>query len=161
MAWNDHSLPITAIYCGSGGINGRVVTVSKDQTCKVQYFISLYLTPSTPSLLAPSPLAVSLLKLFFYCLGLGHFYEKIGGLPQIPIGADGSGDGPHGKVSIGGRDGREDLFCRHECVESGLAVFSLRSKSDAWDWWGKRLCERDWWLQRGGGQKALGRSGRY
>ena len=36
--WSDHSLPVTAVYCGGGGGGGgrgRVVTASLDQTCKV------------------------------------------------------------------------------------------------------------------------------
>jgi len=33
--WNEHALPITSIFCGVGGISGRIVTTSKDQTCKM------------------------------------------------------------------------------------------------------------------------------
>lgn len=32
--WHDHSLPITDIYVGAGGIRGRAVSSSLDQTCK-------------------------------------------------------------------------------------------------------------------------------
>ncbi|ORX94622.1 WD40 repeat-like protein [Basidiobolus meristosporus CBS 931.73] len=35
-SWSDHSLPITDIHCGSGGLKfARVVTSSLDHTCKV------------------------------------------------------------------------------------------------------------------------------
>ena len=33
--WSDHSLPVTDIHCGSGGLRCRVATASLDQTCKV------------------------------------------------------------------------------------------------------------------------------
>lgn len=33
--WSDHSLPVTDIWCGFGGLQCRVATVSMDQTCKV------------------------------------------------------------------------------------------------------------------------------
>jgi pre-rRNA-processing protein IPI3 len=33
--WNEHALPITSISCGVGGVKGRILTTSKDQTCKV------------------------------------------------------------------------------------------------------------------------------
>ena len=34
--WSDHSLPVTDVYCGSGGCRCRVATASLDQTCKVR-----------------------------------------------------------------------------------------------------------------------------
>jgi len=33
--WSDHTLPVTDIHCGFGGLNARVVTSSKDCSCKV------------------------------------------------------------------------------------------------------------------------------
>eukprot|EP01117_Protostelium_nocturnum_P010084 TRINITY_DN3599_c0_g1_i2.p1 TRINITY_DN3599_c0_g1~~TRINITY_DN3599_c0_g1_i2.p1 ORF type:complete len:408 (-),score=73.25 TRINITY_DN3599_c0_g1_i2:177-1355(-) len=33
--WSDHSLSITSLYCGFGGMNGRIVSTSKDRTCKI------------------------------------------------------------------------------------------------------------------------------
>ena len=33
--WADHALPITHIFCGAGGLNGRVLTSSLDRTCKL------------------------------------------------------------------------------------------------------------------------------
>lgn len=33
--WSDHSLPVTDLHSGRGGLNSKVVTVSLDQTCKV------------------------------------------------------------------------------------------------------------------------------
>ncbi|ELR23705.1 WD repeatcontaining protein [Acanthamoeba castellanii str. Neff] len=33
--WNEHALPITSIFCGVGGVRGRILTTSNDQTCKV------------------------------------------------------------------------------------------------------------------------------
>lgn len=37
--WSDHSLSVTDIHCGSGGLRCRVVTASLDQTCKVRVFV--------------------------------------------------------------------------------------------------------------------------
>lgn len=37
--WSDHSLPVTDIHCGSGGLRCRVATASLDQTCKVRDFV--------------------------------------------------------------------------------------------------------------------------
>ena len=34
--WSDHTLPVTDVYCGMGGVRARVATVSLDQTCKVR-----------------------------------------------------------------------------------------------------------------------------
>jgi len=34
--WNEHALPITSIFCGVGGVRGRILTTSNDQTCKVR-----------------------------------------------------------------------------------------------------------------------------
>ena len=34
--WSDHTLPVTDVYCGVGGVRARVATVSLDQTCKVR-----------------------------------------------------------------------------------------------------------------------------
>lgn len=34
--WSDHTLPVTDVYCGIGGLRARVATVSLDQTCKVR-----------------------------------------------------------------------------------------------------------------------------
>lgn len=34
--WSDHALPVTAVYCGAGGLRARLATVSLDQTCKVR-----------------------------------------------------------------------------------------------------------------------------
>ena len=33
--WSDHSLPVTDVFCGYGGIGSRVVTASKDCSCKL------------------------------------------------------------------------------------------------------------------------------
>ena len=33
--WSNHSLPITDLYCTTGGMMARVVSASQDQTCKV------------------------------------------------------------------------------------------------------------------------------
>lgn len=33
--WSSHSLPVTDIHCGFGGIRARVFSSSLDQTCKV------------------------------------------------------------------------------------------------------------------------------
>ena len=33
--WTGHSLPVTGVFCGEGGINGRVATSSLDHTCKI------------------------------------------------------------------------------------------------------------------------------
>ena len=35
FSWSNHSLPVTDICVGHGGILARVATVSLDQTCKV------------------------------------------------------------------------------------------------------------------------------
>jgi len=35
VSWSQHSLPITHIYCGYGGVNSRVVSSSLDRTCKI------------------------------------------------------------------------------------------------------------------------------
>ena len=37
--WSDHSLSVTDIHCGSGGLRCRVATASLDQTCKVKLSI--------------------------------------------------------------------------------------------------------------------------
>ena len=37
--WSDHSLSVTDIHCGSGGLRCRVATASLDQTCKVRLFL--------------------------------------------------------------------------------------------------------------------------
>lgn len=34
-SWADHSLPISDLYIGAGGPNGRLASVSLDRTCKV------------------------------------------------------------------------------------------------------------------------------
>eukprot|EP01114_Cavostelium_apophysatum_P022442 TRINITY_DN8123_c0_g1_i1.p1 TRINITY_DN8123_c0_g1~~TRINITY_DN8123_c0_g1_i1.p1 ORF type:complete len:306 (-),score=58.05 TRINITY_DN8123_c0_g1_i1:12-929(-) len=34
-SWSEHSLPVTHVYCGFGGVNCRVVSVSLDRTCKL------------------------------------------------------------------------------------------------------------------------------
>jgi len=34
-SWSDHNLPISAVYCGFGGIRARIVTTSLDRTCKI------------------------------------------------------------------------------------------------------------------------------
>eukprot|EP00040_Diaphanoeca_grandis_P019637 m.103857 g.103857 ORF g.103857 m.103857 type:complete len:437 (+) comp27521_c2_seq1:131-1441(+) len=33
--WSDHTLPVTDIFCGFGGLSSRVVTSSKDSSCKL------------------------------------------------------------------------------------------------------------------------------
>jgi WD40 repeat protein len=39
QTWNDHSLPITGIFCGQGmAMNSRLYTSSLDQTVKVRLF---------------------------------------------------------------------------------------------------------------------------
>ncbi|GAB1604951.1 WD repeat-containing protein 18-like [Argonauta hians] len=35
FVWNDHTLPITDLYVGAGGIRARVVSSSLDRTCKI------------------------------------------------------------------------------------------------------------------------------
>lgn len=35
ITWSVHSLPITSLYCGIGGLNGRLLSTSLDRTCKV------------------------------------------------------------------------------------------------------------------------------
>jgi len=35
LSWSNHVLPVTFIYCGYGGISGRIVSVSVDHTCKL------------------------------------------------------------------------------------------------------------------------------
>ena len=32
---SDHTLPVTALLCGAGGVNGRVFSASRDNSCKV------------------------------------------------------------------------------------------------------------------------------
>ena len=34
--WADHTLPVTGLHCGRGGMQCRVFTCSLDQTCKVR-----------------------------------------------------------------------------------------------------------------------------
>jgi len=33
--WSDHTLPVTSLVVGRGGVNGRVFTASRDNTCKI------------------------------------------------------------------------------------------------------------------------------
>ena len=33
--WSDHTLPVTSLVCGAGGLNGRVFSASRDNTCKI------------------------------------------------------------------------------------------------------------------------------
>lgn len=33
--WSGHSLPVTDVHCGLGGMRARVYTCSDDRTCKV------------------------------------------------------------------------------------------------------------------------------
>jgi pre-rRNA-processing protein IPI3 len=35
QAWSDHTLPVTAVHCGAGGLQARTATASLDQTCKL------------------------------------------------------------------------------------------------------------------------------
>lgn len=42
--WSDHSLSVTDIHCGSGGLRCRVATASLDQTCKVRVFYNNVVT---------------------------------------------------------------------------------------------------------------------
>eukprot|EP00052_Salpingoeca_macrocollata_P007204 m.58346 g.58346 ORF g.58346 m.58346 type:complete len:366 (+) comp15897_c0_seq2:163-1260(+) len=35
FTWSDHALPVTDVFCGLGSGNARVVTASRDRTCKL------------------------------------------------------------------------------------------------------------------------------
>eukprot|EP00193_Tetraselmis_chui_P013812 CAMPEP_0177773050 /NCGR_PEP_ID=MMETSP0491_2-20121128/12608_1 /TAXON_ID=63592 /ORGANISM="Tetraselmis chuii, Strain PLY429" /LENGTH=383 /DNA_ID=CAMNT_0019291019 /DNA_START=70 /DNA_END=1221 /DNA_ORIENTATION=- len=40
QSWSDHTLPITSIACGAGGIHGVVCSASLDRTCKIYSLVS-------------------------------------------------------------------------------------------------------------------------
>jgi len=71
--WNEHALPITSIFCGVGGISGRIVTTSKDQTCKVHSCCKL---GSVPRAINNADTVI---------LDVGHSFTSYGGLSQVPL----------------------------------------------------------------------------